>query len=63
MSFNDTVNHQDYIALVIDEPVWSTDGKILMQKTQSLKKHPSQCYFVHDKYHMEWPGTERWPAW
>jgi len=33
-------------------------------KAKDSEKNLSQCYFVHHKYHMEWPGWEpRPPRW
>jgi hypothetical protein len=27
-------------------------------KSKYYKEHPSQYYFVHHKYHTDWPGIE-----
>jgi hypothetical protein len=41
--------------------VWNWQGK-----TEYSGKTMSQCYFVHHKSHMDWPGIEpgppRWEA-
>jgi hypothetical protein len=39
--------------------VWSLGGMIPTGENQNTqKKHLSQCYFVHQKSHTDWPGVK-----
>jgi len=44
----------------------SHGGMILTGETKELGENPSQCHFVHHKFHMDWTGPElgspRWEA-
>jgi hypothetical protein len=41
------------------EPRWNDTDR---RKPENSEKNLSQCYFVHHKFHVEWPGLEPGPA-
>jgi hypothetical protein len=45
----------------MDGWMWSIGGMIMTGEKHNRERNLSQCHFIHQKSHIDWPGIEPWP--